>query len=737
MLPSKDRDKLRQISPLTSRSIDFIVCNSKLILKNEVVLSMKSVRRKVLSVVLVMAMVYGSMASLVTAALPADALTLKSNLEAIYAHADSAVIDAANTEIITILGNVNRLSEFSSVSSEYWTAINAKQGGDSDPITELAVLDFVLHIGLISFDPDLSTLQNYIMYNQAFLNDLSILGGLTGFDEATYGGLLQFYNDIATATRSTIRSMPSTFSDMSALVQYKSQLVANVQAALDGTSSIATMFDTIGITANDIVNARISLMLKSTSVAAAELELAKAYKAVVGSTTNNGETPPVDEKETPPATLPEQASETAKEVLEDLKEKLADLPKNELKGELKKAEKAVEKAIKEAGKLTVTSVVTAGVAKPTIDTTAIVNKAKEAKAQADTLNADLVASGGKKAKVEVTMDMGIVEADDVEIPLSKVFLNDMSDEGVDTVAVAVNGVEITIDSNEFEEDTTLSIQKKSKEESGDVSGKPVASDYYNFEFTSNGNEVVEFKKPVTLKLPIADTSNYDTDLLTLAKIINGKLEYYGGKYNSEGKYFQGSRNSFSTYAIVENKVEFIDTASVMSWAGRSIDVAAAKGILEGRGDGVFDPTANVTRAEFAKMLVTAFSVSSFNSKEAFLDVREDDWFKPYVATAFSNGIISGRTATTFDPNSSITRQEMAAMVARILKSSLDETDATDANAELSIYSDADKIGSVFKASVALATEQGILSGSAGTFKPLGITTRAEAAVVISKLIELL
>ncbi len=435
-------------------------------------------------------------------------------------------------------------------------------------------------------------------------------------------------------------------------------------------------------------------------------------------------------------TLPGQASEVAKEVLKDLADKLATLPPAEKKAEVKKAEKAVEKAIKEAGKATVPVVVTGGVSKPTIDTAALVNKAKEAKALADTLNKDLEASGGKKAEVEFTMDLGTVETDDVEIPLGKDFMDDMSDEGVDTVAVAVNGVEITVDSNEFEEDTTLSIQKKSKEESGDNSGKPVASDYYNFEFTSGGNDIIEFKKPVTLKLPIADTSDYDTDLLTLAKIINGKLEFYGGKYNSEGKYFEGKRNSFSTYAIVENKVEFNDTASVKSWAGRSIEVAAAKGIIAGRGEGVYDPSANVTRAEFAKMLVSTFSLFDNNAKEYFQDVKDTDWYKPYVAAAVSKGIIAGRTTDSFDPNAPITRQEMAVMVARTLKLTLNEVDVDDSDAALTGFTDAGDIGSVYKTSAALVVDQGIINGYAGKFDPKGITTRAQAAVVIKSLIDL-
>ena len=68
-----------------------------------------------------------------------------------------------------------------------------------------------------------------------------------------------------------------------------------------------------------------------------------------------------------------------------------------------------------------------------------------------------------------------------------------------------------------------------------------------------------FTKPVIIRLPIT-VQGLNSDLFSLAKIVDGKLEFYGGRYNAEGNYSEGERKSFSTYVIVENKVDFKDIA---------------------------------------------------------------------------------------------------------------------------------------------------------------------------------
>ena len=74
----------------------------------------------------------------------------------------------------------------------------------------------------------------------------------------------------------------------------------------------------------------------------------------------------------------------------------------------------------------------------------------------------------------------------------------------------------------------------------------------------------------------------------------------------------------------------------------------------------------MTRAQFATIVVRGLGLPLMNTN-TFTDVKAGSWYAPYVGTAYSYGIVNGRTANTFDPEGTITRQEAAAMVARAAK----------------------------------------------------------------------
>mgnify|MGYP003855519239 CR=1 FL=1 len=699
---------------------------------------MKNWKRKTLSFGLVLSLMVGSLFGSIGGAVAAPVDDLRAKITAVYTYLlageETGVVATAKNRVDTIYGTDNTGYAFEDA---IYTKMAAAAG--ADPVRQ-SVFNFMLKFNSFTYDKSLASIETYS--NTTEFTDLvtNLKTNANVTDPVNFSDVLNFYNQVQSATMSTVQSM-SSFDSLTDLISFHSGVTSAVDSLLNADpattpskTGIAKVFKALGITAEDLLDSKMSLIASTgTDILAADLALGNAYRRMVTPppSTPSDPTP----TPTPAATLPEQASETAKEVIADLQAKLAGLPPGDVKAEQKKAEKAVENAIKETGKTKVEVVVTDGTAKPTINNTNIVNKAKEAKVLADSLNKDLEAAGGKKAKVEVTLDLGTTTANKTEVPLDKTLLDSLANEGVSTVAVEVNGVGVTVDTSEFGSDTTLNIEKKTKEQSGDTSTTPKVSDYYNFEFTSNDNEITNFKKPVELKLPVINTDDYDTDLLSIAKIVNDRLQMYGGIFDNNS--VSVKRNSFSTYVIVENKVEFNDTASVNSWAGRSIEVAAAKGIIDGRGEGVFDPSADVTRAEFAKMLVTAFSLFAPDATESFEDVEATDWFAPYVTVAVSQGIVSGRSETSFDPNASITRQEMATMAARALVVALGQDGAEDAGTALNNFSDSDNIGIAYKASVALVAEQGIINGYNGKFDPTGITTRAQAAVVIKKLIDLI
>lgn len=95
---------------------------------------------------------------------------------------------------------------------------------------------------------------------------------------------------------------------------------------------------------------------------------------------------------------------------------------------------------------------------------------------------------------------------------------------------------------------------------------------------------------------------------------------------------------------------------------KAVEAMAARGILSGRDDGLFDPNATVTRAEFAVMVTRSLGLTP-KADGAFSDVTAGAWYAPFVGTAHTYGILAGKGNGRFDPDGAITRQEAAVMTA--------------------------------------------------------------------------
>lgn len=98
----------------------------------------------------------------------------------------------------------------------------------------------------------------------------------------------------------------------------------------------------------------------------------------------------------------------------------------------------------------------------------------------------------------------------------------------------------------------------------------------------------------------------------------------------------------------------------------AIEALAARGIITGYNARRFGPNDTMTRAQFATIVVRSLGLTP-KTEHRFTDVAADKWYAPYVGAAYSYGIVSGRTAVSFDPEGTITRQEAAVMTARAAK----------------------------------------------------------------------
>ena len=173
----------------------------------------------------------------------------------------------------------------------------------------------------------------------------------------------------------------------------------------------------------------------------------------------------------------------------------------------------------------------------------------------------------------------------------------------------------------------------------------------------------------------------------------------------------------------KNDEKFSDMTG-FEWAKDAVSYLSGKGIVNGKGSGMFEPQANVTREEFVKMLVLAFSLSDENADCSFSDVSSGAWFKPFVASAVKNGVINGISPELFGAGEYITRQDMAVCVFRA-------AGAQPENFDEGLFTDSEKIAPYAREGISWMKKNGLISGySDGSFAPTAFCTRAEAAKII-------
>ena len=157
------------------------------------------------------------------------------------------------------------------------------------------------------------------------------------------------------------------------------------------------------------------------------------------------------------------------------------------------------------------------------------------------------------------------------------------------------------------------------------------------------------------------------------------------------------------------------------WAQATIEELASKGIINGKGAGLYDPEGKVTRAEFAKLLVCTGDYEDYSAIESISDVKENDWYTPYVSATIQQGVFSEDELNggKFEPDAQIDRDTVALWMTRYIG-----IEGTDNN---TVFADNSKITN--KNAVATAYSEGLITGDGGTntFRPKDGLSRAEAA----------
>lgn len=253
--------------------------------------------------------------------------------------------------------------------------------------------------------------------------------------------------------------------------------------------------------------------------------------------------------------------------------------------------------------------------------------------------------------------------------------------------------------------------------------------YLNGEKQISGESKVDFSKSVSYKV-------VSEDLKTEAEYSVGVKNPKESQTSGGGG--GGGASVFAPTKPVENKPDTKDDEKTFydldgfEWAKDYINSLSSKKVINGFGDGTFKPGNKVTREEFVKMLVTAFDLEG-DTDLKFKDVDSTHWAYEYIKKAVSAGVVNGISDTEFGINTAISRQDMAVMAYRAAKKvgKLNNIEPDKNN-----FSDESDIADYAKDAIAYMKSAGIINGvGENMFNPLGTATRAETAVVISKIID--
>lgn len=183
---------------------------------------------------------------------------------------------------------------------------------------------------------------------------------------------------------------------------------------------------------------------------------------------------------------------------------------------------------------------------------------------------------------------------------------------------------------------------------------------------------------------------------------------------------------------VANKDKFDDLKEA-EWAKSDIEKLAEKGVMSGDGTGNVYPNRTITREEFITIAAKSFDLTSDGTQSAFTDVVEGAWYEEFVKAAYEAGIISGISETEFGIGSEITRQDMAVILCRLAEKFgvvMEESEEE--------FTDMQDVADYAKRAVLCMKKSGIITGMEdGSFRPNEKATRAQTAVMINRLLELM
>lgn len=239
-------------------------------------------------------------------------------------------------------------------------------------------------------------------------------------------------------------------------------------------------------------------------------------------------------------------------------------------------------------------------------------------------------------------------------------------------------------------------------------------------------------KGSTVTITVTPDAGYELDKLTVTDASGNELELTD---EGDGTYSFTMPASKVTVEAVFSPVPlpFVDVDE-NAWYSDAVRYVYARGIMGGYGNNIFGPNDELSRGMLVQILYSLEGRPSVSGESAFNDVEDGAWYCDAVTWASENGVVYGYSDGNYGPNDSITREQMVVILYRYAQAK--GFDTSQGGAGIREYADFDQISDYAVEAMTWAVNAGVICGTNNTLIPQESATRAQAAAVLMRLIEM-
>ena len=352
-------------------------------------------------------------------------------------------------------------------------------------------------------------------------------------------------------------------------------------------------------------------------------------------------------------------------------------------------------------------------------------------------------------KVEITVPEVVTVGEEVRISWTASPLRDKYDQREYCVTVEGGGSKKVI----YTTDTSVSVTIKRRELHCDVTVDARNTKYASYSSSSYASfrcvEAHEHSYTAVVTPPTCTEKGYTTHTCSCGhSYVDTYTDALGhawdsGKVTKQPTATETGIKTFTCTRCSATKTETIPAGSCPSagftdvpgegnWAHAGIDYCVANGLMSGVGDNLFAPKMTTTRAQIVQILYNLEGEPKVSGTMPFTDLTQN-WYKDAVLWAYQTGVVVGTSATTFEPDLPVTREQIAVILMEYVTKVL-KLERTWTPADLSAFPDAGSVSDWAKDALADAVALGLISGASNggqtLLEPQGSATREQVATIL-------